>query len=318
MPKGLLDRFIRDFTFRFMIFRRFAFVFSAVAAVTAMALFATINMNYGIDFKGGSMIEVQAKDGNADVGDIRARLSELNLGDIQAQEFGTPRDVLIRVQAQGGGENAEQTVITLVRAELEGDYDIRRVEVVGPTVSGELAQAGTIAVIASLMAILVYIWFRFEWQFALGAIIATIHDVVLTIGIFVISGIEFNLSSIAAVLTIVGYSLNDTVVVYDRVRENLRRYKKLPLTSLLDLSINQMLPRTILTSVTTLLALSALFIFGGEVIQSFTFAMIFGVLVGTYSSIFIAAPVLILFKLRADNFRVGLDNDDTQRIGSRR
>jgi SecD/SecF fusion protein len=184
------------------------------------------------------------------------RLSELNLGDIQAQEFGTPRDVLIRVQAQGGGENAEQTVITLVRAELEGDYDIRRVEVVGPTVSGELAQAGTIAVIASLMAILVYIWFRFEWQFALGAIIATMHDVVLTIGIFVISGIEFNLSSIAAVLTIVGYSLNDTVVVYDRVRENLRRYKKLPLTSLLDLSINQMLPRTILTSVTTLLALS--------------------------------------------------------------
>jgi SecD/SecF fusion protein len=309
MPKGMLDRVVRDFTFRFMTFRRFTFILSAVASVTAMALFATVNMNYGIDFKGGSMIEVQAKDGNADVGDIRARLSELNLGDIQAQEFGTPRDVLIRVQAQGGGENAEQTVITLVRAELEGDYDIRRVEVVGPTVSGELAQAGTIAVIASLMAILVYIWFRFEWQFALGAIIATIHDVVLTIGIFVISGIEFNLSSIAAVLTIVGYSLNDTVVVYDRVRENLRRYKKLPLTQLLDLSINQMLPRTILTSVTTLLALLALFIFGGEVIQSFTFAMIFGVLVGTYSSIFIAAPVLILFKLRADNFRVGLDTE---------
>ena len=239
------------------------------------------------------MIEVQAKDGNANVGDIRARLSELNLGDIQAQEFGSPREVLIRVQAQGGGENAEQTVITLVRAELEGDYDIRRVEVVGPTVSGELAQAGTIAVIASLMAILVYIWFRFEWQFALGAIIATIHDVVLTIGIFVVSGIEFNLSSIAAVLTIVGYSLNDTVVVYDRVRENLRRYKKMPLPSLLDMSINQMLPRTILTSVTTLLAL-----------------LIFGVVVGTYSSIFIAAPVLILFKLRADTFRVGMDTED--------
>jgi len=213
------------------------------------------------------------------------------------------------MQAQGGGENAEQTVITLVRAELEGDYDIRRVEVVGPTVSGELAQAGTIAVIASLLAILVYIWFRFEWQFALGAIIATVHDVVLTIGIFVVSGMEFNLSSIAAVLTIVGYSLNDTVVVYDRVRENLRRYKKMSLTSLLDTSINQMLPRTILTSVTTLLALLALFIFGGEVIRSFTFAMIFGVVVGTYSSIFIAAPVLILFKLRADNFRVGLDTE---------
>jgi len=188
--------------------------------------------------------------------------------------------------------------------------DIRRVEVVGPTVSGELAQAGTIAVIASLLAILVYIWFRFEWQFALGAIIATVHDVVLTIGIFVISGIEFNLSSIAAVLTIVGYSLNDTVVVYDRVRENLRRYKKMPLPALLDLSINQMLPRTILTSVTTLLALLALFMFGGEVIRSFTFAMIFGVMIGTYSSIFIAAPVLILFKLRADTFRVGMDTEE--------
>lgn len=310
LPRGLLDKLVRDFNFRFMTFRRFAFMLSAAAAIGSLALFATVNMNYGIDFKGGSMIEVQSRDGNADVGDIRARLSELNLGDIQAQEFGTPRDVLIRVQAQGGGENAEQTVITLVRAELEGDYDIRRVEVVGPTVSGELAQAGTIAVIASLMAILVYIWFRFEWQFALGAIIATVHDVVLTIGIFVISGIEFNLSSIAAVLTIVGYSLNDTVVVYDRVRENLRRYKKLPLTSLLDLSVNQMLPRTILTSVTTLLALLSLFVFGGEVIQSFTFAMIFGVLVGTYSSIFIAAPVLILFKLRADNFRVGLDVEE--------
>ena len=309
MPKGALDAIIRDFSFRFMKIRRFTFVLSAVLSLAAMGLFATVNMNYGIDFKGGSMIEVQAKDGNADVGDIRARLSELNLGDIQAQEFGSPREVLIRVQAQGGGENAEQSVITLVRGELEGDYDIRRVEVVGPTVSGELAQAGTIAVIASLLAILVYIWFRFEWQFALGAIIATVHDVVLTIGIFVVSGIEFNLSSIAAVLTIVGYSLNDTVVVYDRVRENLRRYKKMPLTGLLDLSINQMLPRTILTSVTTLLALLALFIFGGEVIRSFTFAMIFGVVVGTYSSIFIAAPVLILFKLRADNFRVGLDDD---------
>ena len=310
MPKGALDTIIRDFTFRFMKIRRFTFVASAAASLITMALFATINMNYGIDFKGGSMIEVQAKTGNADVGDIRARLSELNLGDIQAQEFGSPREVLIRIQAQGGGENAEQSAITLVRSELEGDYEIRRVEVVGPTVSGELAQAGTIAVIASLLAILVYIWFRFEWQFALGAIIATVHDVVLTIGIFVISGIEFNLSSIAAVLTIVGYSLNDTVVVYDRVRENLRRYKKMPLTSLLDLSINQMLPRTILTSLTTLLALLALFIFGGEVIRSFTFAMIFGVVVGTYSSIFIAAPVLILFKLRADNFRVGLDTED--------
>ena len=309
MPKGMLDRLIRDFTFRFMTFRRFTFVLSAVASLAALGLFATVNMNYGIDFKGGSMIEVQSRDGPADIADIRARLSELNLGDVQVQEFGSPRDVLIRVQAQEGGENAEQTVILLVRGELEDAYEFRRVEVVGPTVSGELAQAGTIAVIASLLAILVYIWFRFEWQFALGAIIATIHDVVLTIGIFTVTQIEFNLSSIAAVLTIVGYSLNDTVVVYDRVRENLRRYKKMPLPKLLDLSINQMLPRTVLTSVTTLLALTALFIFGGEVIRSFTFAMIFGVVIGTYSSIFIAAPVLILFKLRGETFRQGIEDE---------
>jgi SecD/SecF fusion protein len=302
LPKGMLDRLKKDSTIRFMGIRRFTFMISAVLSVASMVLFATVNMNYGIDFKGGSMIELQSKAPQADIGDIRARLSELNLGDVQVQEFGSPREVLIRVQAQDGGDNAEQSVITLIRGELEDAYDFRRVEVVGPTVSGELARAGTIAVIAALMAILVYIWFRFEWQFALGAIVATLHDVVLTIGIFVVSGIEFNLSSIAAVLTIVGYSLNDTVVVYDRVRENLRRYKKMPLPELIDLSINQMLTRTILTSLTTMLALVALYAFGGEVIRSFTFAMIFGVAVGTYSSIFIAAPVLILFKLRSDAF----------------
>lgn len=308
LPKGLLDRLKKDSTIRFMGIRRFTFMLSAALSVASMVLFATVNMNYGIDFKGGSMIELQSKAEQADIADIRARLSELNLGDLQVQEFGSPREVLIRVQAQDGGDNAEQSVITLIRGELEDAYDFRRVEVVGPTVSGELARAGTIAVIAALMAILVYIWFRFEWQFALGAIVATLHDVVLTIGIFVLSGVEFNLSSIAAVLTIVGYSLNDTVVVYDRVRENLRRYKKKPLPELIDLSINQMLTRTILTSLTTLLALVALYAFGGEVIRSFTFAMIFGVAVGTYSSIFIAAPVLILFKLRPDAFAD--DNND--------
>ena len=283
LPRGLLGRLKGDTHIRFMGIRRFTFMTSAALSVASMVLFATVNMNYGIDFKGGSMIELQSKADQADIADIRARLSELNLGDMQVQEFGSPREVLIRVQAQDGGDNAEQSVITMIRGELEDAYDFRRVEVVGPTVSGELARAGTIAVIAALMAILVYIWFRFEWQFALGAIVATLHDVVLTIGIFVISGVEFNLSSIAAVLTIVGYSLNDTVVVYDRVRENLRRYKKKPLPELIDLSINQMLTRTILTSLTTMLALVALYAFGGEVIRSFTFAMIFGVAVGTYS-----------------------------------
>ena len=300
LPTGLVRYLRPDHSIKFMWLRRLTFSGSAAAIIASVVLFATISMNLGIDFKGGSLIEVQSKAEVADTGAIRNALGELNLGDVQVQEFGSERDVLIRVESQGGGDNAEQTVITLVRSALEADYDVRRVEVVGPTVSGELATAGTIAVLAALGAILIYIWLRFEWQFALGAIIATTHDVILTIGMFVITGLEFNLSSIAAILTIVGYSLNDTVVVYDRVRENLRRYRKMELADLLDMSMNQTLPRTILTSVTTLLALFALFIFGGEVLRSFVAAMIFGVVVGTYSSIFIAAPVLIMFRLRPE------------------
>lgn len=298
LPKAPLRLVPEETRIKFMWLRRFTFAGSLAAAVISLGLFATVNMNYGIDFKGGSLIEVRAKAEAADVGAIRDSLSGLNLGDVQVQEFGTPKDVLIRVEAQDQGENAEQSVIAKVRAEIGGDYDFRRVEVVGPTVSGELARAGTIGVLAALFAVLVYIWLRFEWQFALGAILATAHDVIMTIGFFVISGLEFNLSSIAAILTIVGYSLNDTVVVYDRVRENLRRFKKMSMTELLDLSMNQTLSRTVLTSVTTLLALLALFFFGGEVIRSFVAAMIFGVLIGTYSSVFIAAPLLLLFKMR--------------------
>ncbi|MEL6436237.1 MAG: protein translocase subunit SecF, partial [Pseudomonadota bacterium] len=292
----------------FFRWQKLTFGISAVAMIASVIIIFLNGFNFGIDFKGGSLIEVQSKTETADPGAIRLALNDLNLGDVQVQEFGTPRDVLIRVESQGAGDNAEQTVITNVRSALETNYDVRRVEVVGPTVSGELATAGTIAVLAALGAILVYIWLRFEWQFALGAIIATTHDVLLTIGMFVITGLEFNLSSIAAILTIVGYSLNDTVVVYDRVRENLRRYKKMDLADLLDMSMNQTLPRTILTSVTTLLALFALFIFGGEVLRSFVSAMIFGVVIGTYSSIFIAAPVLIMFKLRAE--AMSRDDDD--------
>ncbi|MDA4846657.1 protein translocase subunit SecDF [Hoeflea poritis] len=313
LPKGLLTDLFSGAHYRFMWLRKFTFMFSAAAALGSLVLFGTVGMNYGIDFTGGSVIEVESKSGAANVGDIRGRLSNLNLGDIQVQEFGSAEHVLIRVQAQGAGENAEQTVVAKVRSDLESDYNIVRVESVGPVVSGELARAGTIALLAALFAILIYIWFRFEWQFALGAIIATVNDVVLTIGMFAITQIEFNLSSIAAVLTIIGYSLNDTVVVYDRVRENLRRYKKMPLPDLLDLSVNQMLSRTVLTSVTTLLALSALFIFGGEVIRSFTFAMIFGVVIGTYSSIFVAAPVLILFKLRGETFQAGMGSEEDEK-----
>ena len=301
-PEVLPRRFIKlvpDGTkFLFMKLRKISFPASAALMIGSMVLFVGINLNYGIDFLGGSLIEVQSKTAKADIPDIRARLRELNLGDVQVQEFGNPNEVLIRVEAQGAGENAEQSVVAKVRTELQGDHDIRRVEVVGPTVSGELAQAGSIAIAAALLAILCYIWFRFEWQFAVGAVIATTHDVILTIGMYAVLQIEFNLSSIAAILTIVGYSLNDTVVVYDRIRENLRKYKKMTISDLLDMSINHTLSRTVLTSVTTLLALLVLFFLGGEVLKSFTFAMIFGIFIGTYSSIFIAAPLLILFNLR--------------------
>jgi SecD/SecF fusion protein len=282
----------------FMGIRRWTFALSSVLSVLSVVLFMTVDINYGIDFKGGSIIEVQSKSGNADIGNIRSRLSELNIGEVQVQQFGAPNDVLIRVGTQDAGENAEQSVVDKVRGELQDQYDFRRVEVVGPTVSGELAKQGTIAMIVALIGILVYVWFRFEWQFAVGAIVATVHDVVMTLGFFVITGLEFNQSSLAAILTIIGYSLNDTIVVYDRVREDLRKYKRMPLPQLLNNAINETLSRTTLTSVTTILALLALVLFGGEVIRSFTMAMLFGVIFGTYSSIFIAAPLLILFRLR--------------------
>ncbi|TIT09562.1 MAG: protein translocase subunit SecDF [Mesorhizobium sp.] len=282
----------------FMGIRRWTFALSSTLSILSVVGFLTLGINYGIDFRGGSLIEVQSKQGDANLGDIRSRLSDLNIGEIQVQQFGAPNDVLIRVGTQEAGENAEQTVIDKVRGELQDQYDFRRVEVVGPTVSGELAKQGTIAMLIALVGILLYVWFRFEWQFAVGAIVATVHDVVMTIGFFVLTGLEFNQSSLAAILTIIGYSLNDTIVVYDRVREDLRKYKKMPLPQLLNNAINETLSRTTLTSVTTSLALLALVLFGGEVIRSFTLAMLFGVVFGTYSSIFIAAPLLILFRLR--------------------
>ncbi|MBU2329166.1 MAG: protein translocase subunit SecDF, partial [Alphaproteobacteria bacterium] len=303
MPKSVRTGFFDNRNIRFMAARKFNFGLAMVISVASLFGFATVGMNLGIDFKGGSIIEVQARDGAADLSDIRERLSQMNLGEVQAQGFGDDTSALIRLQAQDGGENAEQSALTKVRGELEAEYDFRRVEVVGPSVSSDLTYSATIGVAAALFGILIYIWFRFEWQFALGAIIATLHDVVFTIGLFVVTGIEFNLTSIAAILTIIGYSLNDTVVVYDRMRENLRRYKKMPLEVLIDESINQTLSRTVLTAGSTILALGALYLFGGEVIASFTFAMLAGVLIGTFSSIYIAGPILIAFKLRPENFQ---------------
>lgn len=283
----------------FMKWRKIAVSLSVAAAIASAGLFFVHGLNLGIDFKGGSSIELKSTQGPADIADIRTRLGTLGLGDVQAQGFGSPEEVLIRIEAQPGGDTAQQQVITKVQKALSGTpYEIRRTEIVGPTVSGELAMAGMIAVAAALGAILVYIWLRFEWQFAVGAIIATANDVVLTIGFYSLLGLEFNLSSIAAILTIVGYSLNDTVVVYDRVREFMLKFRKIPMIDLLDRSINSTLSRTTLTSFTTLLALFALVFFGGEVIRGFTLSMTWGVIVGTYSSIFIASPLLIMLGLK--------------------
>jgi SecD/SecF fusion protein len=306
-PKALnvqLLRLIPDNTkIPFISWRKIALVLSVVAGLGSLGWFGINGLNLGIDFKGGTAIEVQSQSGPADPAEVRSRLSALDLGEVQVQGFGTPEDLLIRIETRPGGDAAQQAVVEQVSTALsDGEYDIRRVEVVGPTVSAELATAGAIGLTAALLAILVYLWFRFEWQFAVGAVVTTLHDVVLTIGFFAVTGIEFNAASIAAILTIIGYSLNDTVVIYDRIREYQVKFKRISVPELLDLAINSTLPRTILTGVTTFLALLALVIFGGEVIRGFTIAMLFGVLVGTYSSIFIAAPMLIFtgLKTRAD------------------
>ncbi len=283
----------------FLKFARVAVFASVAAFLGSIILFFAVGLNLGIDFRGGTLIQVQTQ-GPADIGNLRSQVGGLGLGDVQIQEFGAADEVLIRVEQQAGGEEAQQGAIAKIKEALGESVTYRRTEVVGPTVSGELARDGTIAVIAAIMAILIYIWFRFEWQFAVGAVVALVHDVGLTIGIFTILQLQFDLSTIAALLTIVGYSLNDTVVVYDRVRENLRKYKRTPIDELLDRSINDTLSRTVLTSVTTLLALIALYTFGGEVIRGFVFAMIWGVLVGTYSSIAIASPVLMFLGVKRD------------------
>lgn len=257
-------------------------------------------LNFGIDFNGGTIIEVQKSIGNADVSEMRERLSSLDIGNTQLQEFGKETDLLIRVEQNSDQEGSQQAIIKKITETIQSDYEIRRIEVVGPKVSGELIQKGITAVIASIVCVLIYIWFRFEWQFGVGAIVALIHDIIITIGVFSLFQLEFNLSIIAALLTIVGYSLNDTVVIYDRIREELRKYKKMPILELINQALNLTLSRTLMTSITTLIALLSLYLFGGEVIRGFTFAMIWGVLIGTYSSIFIASPVLIKLKVKRD------------------
>ena len=255
-------------------------------------------LNYGIDFKGGTLIELRADSENVNISEIRTTLKSMNLGDINVKEFGKKGDYLIKVEQKTENNNELIPEIkNFLIKNLNSEINFRRVENVGPKVSSELLQSGLIAISLSLAAMLFYIWIRFEWQFSVGSIIALFHDITITIGIFSILSLEINLSIIAAVLTIVGYSMNDTVVIYDRIRENLNKYTKLNINEIANLSVNETLSRTIITSVTTLLALFSIYILGGEILRGFSFAMILGVLIGTYSSIFVAAPVLKFFKV---------------------
>jgi preprotein translocase SecF subunit len=281
----------------FLAFRKVFLVISATLIVGSILLVLFKGLNFGIDFRGGILMDIKTA-GPADLASMRQSLSNLGLGEVGLQEFGDRENVLIRLQRQPGGEAAQQEAISKVRDALGPSVEYRRVEQVGPQVSNELLRLGMLATALSLLGIIVYIWFRFEWQFAIGATIAELHDVITTLGLFALLGLDFNLTSVAALLTIAGYSINDTVVVYDRVRENLRKYKTMPLDQLLDLSLNQTLSRTINTAATVVIALLALYFFGGEVLRGFSIAMLWGAFIGIYSTLGAAVPILIYFKLR--------------------
>ena len=299
-----LLRIVPDNTkFKFVWFRRFSYPLSAAYSVLVLALFLTVGLNFGIDFKGCTLIEMQTKGVAVDIAQIRHTANSLGFGEAEVQEFGSGGEVSMRFGMQPGGETAQQAVVVKAREAFASSYDFRRVETVGPRVSGELVQAGTLGVVLAIVGVLIYLWFRFEMPLAIGAILGTLHDIVLTIGFFLITQLEFNLTSIAAILTIVGYSLNETVVVFDRTRELLRRYKTMPVAELLDLSVNSTLSRTAMTATTTFLSLLALVIFGGTAIEGFALVMLFGVVVCTYSAMFVSTPVLLYMDVRSAGAR---------------
>jgi preprotein translocase subunit SecF len=302
--------------FPFMRFRRVSYPFSALISIASIVLFLSLGMNFGIDFSGGTLIELRAKVGAADLAKLRSVAQHLDVGEVEVQSFGNEADVTLRFGLQDGGEAAQGAAVARIKSAIGEDYEIRRVEVVGPRVSGELVQSGTLGVVTAIIAVLLYLWFRFEWQFAVSAIIATMHDLLLTVGFFAVTRLEFNTTSIAAILTIIGISLNETVVVLDRIREMMRKYRKMPTDELIDVSVNAVLPRTIMTATTTLLALSALALLGGHVIRSFSLAMIWGIFVATYSSVFICSPILIYLGLRSET--VGQAPDSTELAASSR
>ena len=272
-------------------------ILSIVLIITSLILLAFKGLNYGVDFKGGTLIELRTDLNSANIKKIRESFNQLNLGDVSVKNFGNDTDFIIKFEKQNSND---PKFIDNIKTKLSGSIgtvDFRRVENVGPKVSAELLQSGIIAIALSLAAMLLYIWIRFEWQFSLGAIVALFHDVIITLGVFSLFSLEINLSIVAAVLTIVGYSMNDTVVIFDRVRENLRKFSDIKIFELTNISINQTLSRTIITSATTLLALLSIFIFGGEILKGFSLAMILGVIFGTYSSIYIANPILVVLKV---------------------
>jgi len=274
---------------------KYANILSLILFALSVILIFFKGLNYGIDFKGGTLIELRSN--NIEAALIRDTLKNMNLGDINVKKFGKEGDFLIKVEQKEDNNKLIPEIKKNLSESLNSEVNFRRVENVGPKVSAELLQSGIIAISLSLAAMLFYIWLRFEWQFSIGSIVALFHDVIITLGIFSLLSLEINLSIIAAVLTIVGYSMNDTVVIYDRIRENLGKYHKLDISNIANLSINETLSRTIITSVTTLLALFSIFILGGEILRGFSFAMILGVLIGTYSSIFVASPILKFFKV---------------------
>jgi preprotein translocase SecF subunit len=300
-------------TIDFLKQRRIAVVFSVFLVLASIGLFFSKGLNLGIDFKGGILIEARSLSGVADLSSLRRGIDQLGLGDTSIQEFGSDTDILVRVQRQAGDEAAQILAINAIYDKLGEGYEFRRTEFVGPTVGGELAEKGMLAVAFALLAIMVYIWFRFEWQFSIAAIVALTHDILTTIGLFSLTGFEFNLATVAAILTIAGYSINDTVVVFDRVRENLRRYKSFELHEILNKSLNETLSRTVMTSFTTLLALITIALFGGAVLRDFALAMVWGVLIGTYSSIFVAVGLLSVFDLKNNDLEDAVESPEHER-----
>ncbi len=283
-------------------------ILSGVLVVVSLLLLIFKGLNFGIDFKGGTLIELRSTDSKINVSSLRDNLKNLNLGDISVKNFGNEQDFLIKFEINNNKNVIEEIKLNLDKS-FGNNFSFRRVENVGPKVSAELLKSGIIAISVALVLMLIYIWIRFEWQFSLGAILALFHDVIVTLGLFSLLGLEINLSIIAAVLTIVGYSMNDTVVIFDRVRENLRKYADIKIFELTNISINETLSRTLITSITTLLALSSIFFFGGEVLKGFSLAMIFGVIFGTYSSIYIANTVLV--RLNVSQKTIIKDDDKT-------